>query len=60
MATASIIVLSPQAAFHAGERTVTLRISDGARFDERVTYALPGPRAGEGHEDGGHERGEHR
>jgi cytochrome c oxidase accessory protein FixG len=48
MATASLIVLSPAAAFQDGERTVALRIRDGGQFDQRVTYALPGPRAGEG------------
>ena len=51
MATASLIVLSPQAAFHDGERTITLRIRDGERFDARVSYELPGPRAGEGHHE---------
>jgi polyferredoxin len=60
MATASLIVLSPSGAFHDGERTIRLRIRDGARFDERVSYELPGPRAGEGHADGAREHEEHR
>lgn len=50
MATAMVIVLSPPQAFHDGASTVTLRITDGARFDQRTTYALAGPRPGEGRE----------
>ncbi len=64
MATGLVIVLSPATAFRDGERTVTLRVTDGARFDQRVSQALPGPRPGElreheeetgahGSEDGG-------
>ena len=52
-ATAMVIVLSPPSAFHAGARTVTLHVTDGARFDQRVTYALAGPRPGEGRADDG-------
>jgi cytochrome c oxidase accessory protein FixG len=50
MATALVIVLSSPEAFHDGSRGVTLRITDGARFDQRVSYVLAGPRPGEGHE----------
>jgi len=45
-----VIVLSSPEAFHDGSRGVTLRITDGARFDQRVSYVLAGPRPGEGHE----------
>jgi hypothetical protein len=45
--TSMLVVLSPVAAFRAGARTVTLRVSDGARFETRVTYALSGPRPGD-------------
>jgi polyferredoxin len=46
MATALVIVLSPPSAFHDGERRVTLRIADEARFEERLDYVLAGPRPG--------------
>jgi cytochrome c oxidase accessory protein FixG len=57
MATASLILLSPPSAFHDGQRTVALRVTDGARFDQRVSTVLAGPREGEGHarESGEHE-----
>ena len=57
MATASLILLSPPSAFHDGQRTVALRVTDGARFDQRVSNVLAGPREGEGHapESGEHE-----
>jgi len=52
MATALVVVLSPPSLFRDGEREVTLRIGDGARFEQRVRYELAGPRAGEGREAG--------
>ena len=42
--TAMVIVLSPESAFRSGARTVTLRVRDDARFDERIRYPLAGPR----------------
>jgi cytochrome c oxidase accessory protein FixG len=43
----SLFVLLPATAFHDGEHEITVRISDGARFNGEFEWELLGPRAGE-------------
>ena len=41
--TADLFVMLPQSAFTHGERRITLRIGDGGKFHEEITYRLVGP-----------------
>lgn len=47
MGMTSVFVLLPRTAFEGGERTITFRIADGARWSGRFRYRLAGPRVGE-------------
>jgi cytochrome c oxidase accessory protein FixG len=46
----SVFILLSAAAFHDGEREITIRVSDGAAFHADFRWELLGPRSGE-HED---------
>ena len=57
--TTSVFVVLPREAFTDGERTVTFRLSDGARWSGAFPYRLLGPESGDGGPARGHEeRGE--
>jgi len=45
-AETSIFVVLPEGAFVGGERPMTLRLSDGDRYREEITYRLLGPGRG--------------
>uniref|UniRef100_A0A832MIW9 Cytochrome c oxidase accessory protein CcoG n=1 Tax=Eiseniibacteriota bacterium TaxID=2212470 RepID=A0A832MIW9_UNCEI len=45
--TASVFVVSPPVGFEHGERTVTLRLADGAGFERAFAWRLLGPEADE-------------
>jgi cytochrome c oxidase accessory protein FixG len=51
--TTSVFVVGSRSLFHDGKRAVSLRVSDGARFDESYPYTLVGP---ESDDEGPHAR----
>jgi cytochrome c oxidase accessory protein FixG len=52
--TTSLFILLPRSAFEHGERTVTFRVSDGARFHDELGYRLLGPERDEHREHDEH------
>jgi cytochrome c oxidase accessory protein FixG len=58
--TTSVFVVAPATGFPHGERPVTFRLGDGARWSRDFPYRLAGPEPHEDRAEPGHERGEER